>query len=367
MATTYTTPISFHPGTYLREWLEENNMTSKELALRLSGKPEKTISNILTGKSSITPELAEALSFVTGIPGRMWNSLQAKYNSYIASQGSSEALAVQWDNWGALFPYKDMVRRGWIDDLRSDDKGEMVRQLLSFLGISHSSAFERIYGELLPQFRMTKGANHDPYSTAVWLRQGQLLAQRLTLKGKFDINRVPDFLPRLKEALISEDQSQGKLEELTAEMGIAFVILPYLPKASISGVAMWIGETPTIILSGKSKRHDAFVFDFFHELGHILMHKGRSQKARIFIDNEIQEAVEVKEEAEANDFASELLVSSEHIAQCPLTIEGIQTLAHDRHVHPCVVLGRLVREKRITWKLYYSKYKALTAQTILPA
>ena len=133
---------------------------------------------------------------------------------------------------------------------------------------------------------------------------------------------------------------------------------------------MWlcgIGETPTIILSGKSKRHDAFVFDFFHELGHILMHKGRSQKARIFIDNERQEAVEVKEEAEANDFASELLVSSEHIAQCPLTIEGIQALAHDRHVHPCVVLGRLVREKRITWKLYYSKYKALTAQTILPS
>ena len=38
MATTYTTPIAFHPGVYLREWLDENNMTSKELALRLSGK-----------------------------------------------------------------------------------------------------------------------------------------------------------------------------------------------------------------------------------------------------------------------------------------------------------------------------------------
>ena len=75
-------------------------MTSKELALRLLGKPEKTISNILTGKSSITLELAEALSFVTGIPGRMWNSVQAKYNSYIATQGNSEALAAQWDNWG---------------------------------------------------------------------------------------------------------------------------------------------------------------------------------------------------------------------------------------------------------------------------
>lgn len=367
MATTYTTPISFHPGTYLREWLEENNMTSKELSLRLSGKPEKTISNILTGKSSITPELAEALSLVTGIPGRMWNSLQAKYNSYIAAQENSETLAAQWDSWGTLFPYKAMVLRGWIDDLRSKSKGERVRQLLSFLGISHSAAFERIYGELLPQFRMTKGANHDPYSTAVWLRQGQLLAQQLTLKGKFDTNKVPDFLPRLKEVLISEDQSQGKLEELTSEMGVAFVILPHLPNASISGVAMWIGETPTIILSGKGKRHDTFVFNFFHELGHILMHKGRSQKARIFIDDETQESVEAQEEVEANDFASEILLSSEQVAQCPLTIDGIQDLAHEQHVHPCVVLGRLVREKRITWKLYYSRYKALTAQTILPA
>ena len=97
------------------------------------------------------------------------------------------------------------------------------------------------------------------------------MAQQLTLKGKFDIDKVPSFLPRLKEALISEDQSQGKLEELTSEMGIAFILLPYLSKASISGVAMWIGEMPTIILSGKGNRHDTFVFNFFHELGHILM------------------------------------------------------------------------------------------------
>ena len=130
-------------------------MTSTELALRLGGKPEKTISNILTGKSAITPEMAEALSYVTSVPSHMWNNLQAKYNGYLASQSIGDAHEEQWDTWGACFPYKEMVKRGWIQDLSALGKGEKVRQLLAFLGISHSSSFGMIYGDLLPQFRLT--------------------------------------------------------------------------------------------------------------------------------------------------------------------------------------------------------------------
>lgn len=366
MATTYKNPIAFHPGEYLREWLEENNMTSKELALRLGGKPEKTISNILTGKSAITPEMAEALSYVTSVPSHMWNNLQAKYNGYLASQTIGDAHEAQWDTWGACFPYKEMVKRGWIPDLSSLGKGEKVRQLLAFLGISHSSSFEMIYGDLLPQFRLTKGASHDPYATAVWLRQGQILAKQRTLVGQFDREQVEQSIHRLKEVLMDANQSKGKLEELASELGIALIILPQLPKASISGVAMWVGGTPTIVLSGKGKRHDMFVFNFFHELGHILLHRGRNQQARIFVDDASESVSGSKEELEANNFASDLLIPASEIAQCSLTKTAISQLARRYKVHPCVVLGRLVREKRISWELCNSKYKDLNAQTILP-
>ncbi len=43
-----------HPSETLKEKLEEMKMGAKEFAIR-TGKPEKTITAILNGKSSITP------------------------------------------------------------------------------------------------------------------------------------------------------------------------------------------------------------------------------------------------------------------------------------------------------------------------
>ncbi len=56
-----------HPGITLSEKLSEMEMGPKEFALR-SGKPEKTIIAILSGKSAITPDMAIQFEIVTKIP-----------------------------------------------------------------------------------------------------------------------------------------------------------------------------------------------------------------------------------------------------------------------------------------------------------
>ena len=53
----YNSDVVFHPGETLREKLEELKVKPMEFAIR-TGKPEKTISNVLNGKSSITPDMA---------------------------------------------------------------------------------------------------------------------------------------------------------------------------------------------------------------------------------------------------------------------------------------------------------------------
>lgn len=92
----YTTPIVIHPGETLKEWLEENGMTSAEFALR-SGEPPKTISQIINGKSGIVPETAEAFSIVTGIPSNFWLKLQALYNESIVRLKAEPLLQRLWD------------------------------------------------------------------------------------------------------------------------------------------------------------------------------------------------------------------------------------------------------------------------------
>lgn len=72
-----------HPGTTLEEKLEEMGMGPKEFALR-TGKPEKTITAILNGGSSITPDMAVQFENVTKIPANFWTNRQRGYDEYLS-------------------------------------------------------------------------------------------------------------------------------------------------------------------------------------------------------------------------------------------------------------------------------------------
>ena len=54
---TYQPDYAIHPGETLREKLEELQMSPKEFSIR-TGKPIKTVSEILNSKSAITSEMA---------------------------------------------------------------------------------------------------------------------------------------------------------------------------------------------------------------------------------------------------------------------------------------------------------------------
>ena len=86
------------------EKLEELRITPKEFAIR-TGKPIKTISNVLNGKSSITPEMAVQFEKVLNIPASFWMSKQANYNEYIAREKEKEELTESIE-WSKKFPYE---------------------------------------------------------------------------------------------------------------------------------------------------------------------------------------------------------------------------------------------------------------------
>lgn len=86
-------PVVYHPGETLDEKLQEMGMGVKEFATRVS-KPEKTIIAVLTGKSSITPDMAVAFEMVTKIPAHMWLRLQKSYDEFIARQEAEEFAAL---------------------------------------------------------------------------------------------------------------------------------------------------------------------------------------------------------------------------------------------------------------------------------
>lgn len=79
------------PGETLAETLEELGMSQAELAVRM-GRPQKTISEIINGKTAITPDTALQLERVLGIGTRFWLKREQHYQAWRARQEEEEEL-----------------------------------------------------------------------------------------------------------------------------------------------------------------------------------------------------------------------------------------------------------------------------------
>lgn len=72
-----------HPGMYVKELLEELNISQYRLAQE-SGIPAMRISYVVNGKRPITPEIALRLGLYFGQNPRYWLNLQTRYDMDIA-------------------------------------------------------------------------------------------------------------------------------------------------------------------------------------------------------------------------------------------------------------------------------------------
>ena len=75
-----------HPGEFITEvYLKPNNVSGRELASKL-GVAASTLNRILTGSSSISPEMALRLSKALGRSPESWLALQYSYDLWQTKQ-----------------------------------------------------------------------------------------------------------------------------------------------------------------------------------------------------------------------------------------------------------------------------------------
>jgi HTH-type transcriptional regulator/antitoxin HigA len=77
--TEYQDIIAFHPGYYLKEIVEDMEITQDEFAKRLNTTP-KTISKLLSGQIPLSDDIAMKLSIMLGTDVDLWLNLQKKYD-----------------------------------------------------------------------------------------------------------------------------------------------------------------------------------------------------------------------------------------------------------------------------------------------
>lgn len=300
-----------HPGAFL-EWILNARGIKKVDFARRCGRPTKTISEIISGKASITPDTAIQFERVLGEGAAYWLGLEARFQLQQARSKDRRAIvAADTKSWVRNFPAKEMATAGFLSKGLKEEA--LIEGLLRFFGVSSVSAFEECWRDRLALAKFKQHDHHkiNLHGVAGWLRQGEILAEDVTTQQYSEA----EFRRSLSDirSLTCRPWSSIELEliDTCASVGVALALVPSLPNTGMRGAAHWVTKDKAVItLSDHGKSEEKLWFAFYHEAAHILLH---SKKA-VFIDHSDDSGSADRElEAEANEFAAEQIIPRQEV------------------------------------------------------
>ncbi|HPG41708.1 MAG TPA: HigA family addiction module antitoxin [bacterium] len=344
--TNYHSDLAIPPGEYLEEVIAELGLSKEELAQRMN-RPAAKLSAIYKGDKAITPETALQLEKVTGVPAHVWIGLETEYRLILAREKEKEHHCREKE-YITKFCYNDLVKYGFVDKTsRCEDK---ITQLYQFFGVTSLETI-RDLNRYKVCFRAAK-TQRSPEALVAWLRMGELRAREIHCRP-FDAGLLKEKLPLIRKMTSQlPEEFIPVLKSTLVDAGVAFVVIPHLPKTYAHGATYWINkQKAALLLSLRGSWADIFWFSLFHELGHILLHDSRYT----FIEGEENELQEEQYEREADTFAATTLIPPQKLQHFlnneKPTKQSITDLAKTIGIHPGIIVGRLQHEKIIenTW------------------
>jgi len=339
------------PGESILDIAEERGWTQAELARRL-GYTEKHISQLVNGKVPLTVDAAVRLERVVGSTVDFWLKREANYQKHKARLEEA-ATHASWVSWLDELPLKELMAACAIPKMRIDAKNKpaLVDPCLRFFGVASPDDWRSCYSEMQVAFRRSRAEQSDIGAISAWLRLGEQEAEKLD-GPKYDKTRFCKALEAIRGFTCEAPESfEPKMKSLLRESGVHMVLVPAIPRSHVSGVARWLSATrPLIQLSLYGKTNDKFWFTFFHEAAHILLHgNSGEEKKSVFLDDPSAATADTPQEREANDWAGERLIPSQHARSLPAlrSKADVRVFARRIGIHPGIVVGRLQHDRII--------------------
>ncbi len=344
------------PGDTIADLLEERDWTQAQLAERL-GYTTKHVSQLINGKAPVSEQTAIRLERVLGSSVGFWLNREAQYRAQLVSI-EEESRLQSWVDWLDQLPVKALMQEGIIPKRRliAKHKPKIVKDLLHFFGVASPNEWEAVYQGMECAFRRTMEKQSNIGAISAWIRQGENMAEQLDCP-KYNRVKFEKAVKQFRELTVLEDPQAflPTIQDLCQESGVAFVIVPSISRAHVSGMARWLNPHKALIqLSLYGKQNDLFWFTLFHEVAHILLH----EKKNIFIDEWDSESstfsteASDSKEAEADRWARNLLIPPQYELDLPhlRNRKLVTNFARTIGVHPAIVVGRLQYDGFISHK-----------------
>ena len=333
------------PGEIIKARLEDLGWSQEELAL-ITGRSRKAISDVVTGRSRVSPAMAAVLAGAFGDDAAFWLKADALYQASL-TPGADDAVSRKAQMF-SLAPISEMQRRGWISSSKELDVLEA--ELKSFFGTEDLAAIPHMS---VSTRRSSPHASELSISQRAWCFRARQLASTLVLEGDFRAERMERLAKKLRR-LAAYPKEARHLPALLSGYGIRFVVVEPLPGAKIDGAAFWLDSEPVIAVSLRHDRIDGFWFTVMHEFSHII------NNDPISIDFDMIDSVEginpapVDEiEGRANREAADFLVPRDELESFIGRVgpfyprQRIIQFANRIKIHPGIIVGQLQHRKEI--------------------
>lgn len=351
----YDNLIAFHPGYYIKEIIDDMEITQDEFAKRLevSG---KTISNLISGKIPLSKDIALRLSIMMDISIDTWLELQKSYDKKILEIKKKKAIDEEV-KIVKMIDYKYFVKLGLVEEVRNSC--EKVKELCKYFKISSLNVL--LKNDFLVNYRVGIGELKEKniINSNAWLQTAINLGKNIDT-DKFDCSKLNAYIPEIRSmTLQSTDVFLPRLREILNECGVAFVLLPNLKNSGINGAVRWINSDKVLLAINDRRNYaDTFWFSLFHEIKHVLQQKIKltmiSNEKKVNLDSENE-----KLEKEADSFAQEILIPQEKynnfIRVRNFSESSICKFSKEINIHSGIVVGRLQNDKHI----YHNNFNQL--------
>lgn len=342
-----------HPGELLKEKLDKNHMTQKELAIR-TGVTEKHVCTIINGDRNISPAYAKKLGYVFE-DSKYWQTCQADYDN--------EQLRVQEENGigkeeiGILRVLHEIMQYfiecGYMHN--NCGEAEKVIQLRTLLNVSNLTAIPKIRYNAAYRAQVSKNAKVNPYVLFAWQRLCEKKTENIEVKNSLDVKKLKGNLATIKSLMLGEiNAGICRLQQILADCGIAFQVVKNFRGAPVQGFIKQVDMGKIILcLTIRRQRADTFWFTLFHEIAHVLHGDYETR----FVDfNSVKNQMEEL----ADQFAQDILIPFEayrNFIEKPEFSEwnSIVSFAKRYEIEPFIVLGRLQKDGLLDWSDYSDK------------
>ena len=343
---------AFHPGYYIKELIEEMEITQNEFALRLDT-TGKTLSKLVNGEIPLSKNLAENLSLMTGTSVSVWLNLQTKYDEQYCLVECERKLDAE-QNRLKMLHYDYFTGLGFVENC--SDKKQQIKELCRALNVASLGVLEKT--DLLTACKTSVSAVEikNVVNANAWIQLGKIIARDINCKP-FSQDNLLKSIPIFRD-LTRENLSDAfiKIQQIFFECGVALVALPYMKDSGLNGAVQWLNNNKAMLLINDRGQDAAkFWFTLFHEINHILHKKTtftyltsnkHPQILSLGRDNE-------EEENLADEFAKNQLIPplayKKFIANKNFSFSAIQKFADDIGIAAYIVIGRLKHDKFLDW------------------